>query len=66
MARMQSVDDKAVFVFVGDANSLHSECLELVSPTYRLGLDSLDFAICPVGGSWCPVPVTLLVIDSIL
>ena len=25
MARIQSVDDKAVFVFVGDANAHHSE-----------------------------------------
>ena len=27
MARIQSVDDKAVFVFVGDANAHHSEWL---------------------------------------
>ena len=43
MARVQSVDDKAVFVLVGDANSHHSEWLESVSHTDRHGLDALDF-----------------------
>ena len=43
MARVQSVDDKAVFVFVGDANALHSEWLESVSHTDRHGRDALDF-----------------------
>ena len=42
-ARVQSVDDEAVFVFVGDANAPHSEWLETVSPTDRHGLDALDF-----------------------
>ena len=37
MARVQSVDDKAVFVFVGDANAHHSEWLESASPTDRHG-----------------------------
>ena len=41
MARVQSVDDKAVFV--GNANALHSEWLESVSPTDRHGRDALDF-----------------------
>ena len=31
MARVQSVDDKSVFVFVGGANGHHSEWLESVS-----------------------------------
>ena len=43
MARILSVDDKAVFVFVGDANAHHSECLESVSPTDRQGRDAVDF-----------------------
>ena len=43
MVRVQSVDDKAVFVFVGDANAHHSEWLESVSPTDRHGRDALDF-----------------------
>ena len=34
MTQVQSVD-KAVFVFVGDANAHHSEWLESVSPTNR-------------------------------
>ena len=43
MGWWQSVDDKAVFVFVGDAKALHSEWLESVSPTDGLGRDALDF-----------------------
>ena len=43
MARVQSVDDKAVFVFVSDANAHHSEWLESVTPTDRHGRDVLDF-----------------------
>ena len=43
MARVQSVDDKAVSVFVRDAIAHHSEWLELVSPTDRHGRDALDF-----------------------
>ena len=43
MAQKQSVDDKAVFIFVGDANTHHSEWLELVSPTDHHGYDVLDF-----------------------
>ena len=66
MARVQSVDDKAVFVFVGDANAHHSEWLEFVSPTHRHGRDALDFAICRVVSSWFAVSLTLLVTDSIL
>ena len=43
MARVQSVDDKSVFVFVFDANAHHSEWFWLVSPTYRHRRDALDF-----------------------
>ena len=43
MARMQSVDHNSVLVFVGDANSHHSEWLESVFPTDRYGRDALDF-----------------------
>ena len=42
MARMQSVDDKAVFVFGSDANAHHYEWLESVSSTDRHGRDALD------------------------
>ena len=35
--------DKAVFVFVGDANAHHPEWLKSVSPTDRHGRDALDF-----------------------
>ena len=48
MALVQSVDDKAVFIFVGDANSHHSESLESVIPTDRHGGDALDF--CTLSG----------------
>ena len=34
MARVQSVDDKAVFLFVGDANAHHSEWLDRVCLFY--------------------------------
>ena len=40
---MQSVDDKGVFVFVGDANPHHSEWLESLSPTHQHECDTLDF-----------------------
>ena len=43
MAQVQSVDDKAVFVFVGDANAHHSEWLNSVSPTDWHKRDPLDF-----------------------
>ena len=38
-----SVDDKAIFLFVGDENAHHSEWLESVSPTDRHGRDAHDF-----------------------
>ena len=55
MVRVQSVDDKTVFVFVGDANAHHSEWLESVSITDRHGRDALDF--CSLSGfdQWCAV-----------
>ena len=43
MDRVQSVNDKAVFVFVSDANAHHSEWLESISPTDRHGRVALDF-----------------------
>ena len=43
MALVQSVDDKAVFVFIGDANAHHSEWLKSVSSTDRHGRDAHDF-----------------------
>ena len=43
MVRVQSVDNKAVFLFVSDANAHHSEWLASVSPTDRHGSDALDF-----------------------
>ena len=48
MARVQSVDHKAVFVFVGDESSQHSERLESVFPANRHGRDALDF--CTLSG----------------
>ena len=45
---MQSVDDKVVFIFVGEANVHHSEWLESVSPTDRHGRDALD--VCNLSG----------------
>ena len=45
IAGIQSVDDYAVFVFVGEANSHHSERLESVSCPDRHGRDALDFCI---------------------
>ena len=58
--------DKAVFVFVSDANAHYSEWIESVSPTNRHGRDVLDFAICQVVSSRWSVPHILLVIDSML
>ena len=43
MARVQSVDGKAVFV--SDANAYHPEWLELVPPIDRHERDALDFCI---------------------
>ena len=48
MARVQSVDDKAVFVFVDDANAHHSEWLKSVSHADRHGRDAPD--ICNLSG----------------
>ena len=42
-AQVPPVDDKAVFVFVGDANAYHSKWLVSVSPTDQHGRDVLDF-----------------------
>ena len=66
MARVQSVDDKAVFVFVvmpmlitpsGWSRSLLLICTSVMF---------LIFAICPVVSSWFVVSLTLLETDSIL
>ena len=43
MARAQSPDPKAVFVFMGDANAHHAEWLGSVSPTDGHGRDALSF-----------------------
>ena len=51
VARVQSVDDKAHFVFVGDPNAHHSAWLESVYPTDHQGRDALDFSICQVVSS---------------
>ena len=66
MARVQSVDDKAVNLFVGDANAHHFEWLESTSPTNRHGRDALDFCdlsgceqlvrcLTHIAGEWDPV-----------
>ena len=41
-AQVQLVDEKAIFVFVGDANANHSEWLDPVSPTDRHWRDGLS------------------------
>ena len=64
MARVQSIDEKTVFV--GDANDHHSEWLESVSPTDRYGRGVLEFCNLRFMSSWCAVLLTLLVTDSIL
>ena len=63
MAWAQSFDDKAVFVFVGDANAHHSVWLVSVSPTDQYGPDALDF--CNPSGCELLVccPTHLLVMD---
>ena len=43
LARVQSVDDKAVLVFVGDANAHCTEWLESVSTTDQHGRTALNF-----------------------
>ena len=72
IARVKSIDDKAVFVSVGDVNGMiaftqksHSEWLESVSTTDRHGVMLFIFAICQVLSSWFAVPLTLLVTNSI-
>ena len=49
VARRQSVDVKAVFVFLDDANAYHSDWLESVSPTDRHRRVALEF--CNLSGS---------------
>ena len=57
MVQVQSVDDKAVFVFVGDVNAHHSEWLESVSPTDRMGVMLSNFAIWRIVNSGLGVKV---------
>ena len=66
MAQVQSIDDKAVFVFVGDARKLitrsgWSRSLLMIG----MGVMVLIFAICRVVSNWFAVPLTLLVKESI-
>ena len=60
-ARVQTVDYKAVFVFVGEANALHSEWLESASSADRYGRDAVDF--CNLSGCEqlvrCPIHIAL-------
>ena len=60
LVQVQSVDDKAVFVFVSDANAHFSQLLESVTPTDLHWRDLLIFAICLVASSWCAAPLALL------
>ena len=68
MARVQSVDDKAVLVFVGDANAHHCEWLELVSFTDRNGRDALD--VCNLSGCEqlvrCPSHIAVNRLDLVI
>ena len=66
LAWVQSVDDKAVFLYIGDTNAHHSEWLESLSPADRHGVMHLIFAICQVVSSWFAVILTLLVKDLVL
>ena len=43
MAQSQSLDDKAIFFFVGDVNAHQSEWQESVSHTDQYGRDALNF-----------------------
>ena len=43
VGQVQSINSKALFVFVGDPNAHHLEWLESVSPTDGHGRDALDF-----------------------
>ena len=64
MAQVQSDDEIAVFVFVGDANTHHSEWLESVSPTDQHGGDALDLRNLMGCEQLFAVPLALLVKDS--
>ena len=67
MALVQSADDRAVFVFIGDANAHHSECgWSLLLPLISTVVMFLIFAIFQVVSSWFAVPLTLLETDLIL
>ena len=65
MARVQSVDDKAVFVFVNEPMLITLGGWSLSYPTDRHGRDPLGF--CNLSGceQLVHVPLILLVIDSI-
>ena len=65
MTRVQSVDDKVVFLFVSDATAHHSEWLESVSPLIDMGVMLLIFTIYQVVSSYCDVQLTLLVTKSL-
>ena len=68
LARAQSVDDKAVFVFVSDANAHHSEWLESFSPTDRHGRDAIEF--CNLFGCGqlvlCPTHIAGNILDRVM
>ena len=66
MARVQSVDVKAVFVFVGDANAHTLSSWSLSLQLIGTGVMLFIFVISLVVSSWFAVPLTLLVIDSTL
>ena len=67
-SRIQSVDDKAVFVSVGDVNAHHSEWLESVSPTDQHGCDALNF--CNLSGCGqsvrCPTHIASNRLDLVM
>ena len=68
MARVQLVDDKAVFVLVGDANAHHSKWLKSVSPTDRHGRDALYFLNLSGCEQWvrCPTHIAGNGLDLLL
>ena len=66
MGWVQSIDSKAVFVFVGDANAHHLEWLESVSPTDEHGRDALGLCNWLDVRRWFVVPLILPVTDLTL
>ena len=66
MARVPSVDDKAVLSLSVVPMLITLSGLSQFLLLIDMGMMLLVFAICPVVSSWCSVSLSLLVIDPIL